>query len=175
MLPRLMRLNLLLATCLLPVLSAACSAGKTASDSATSSDSSSAHDTAHGPGTLALAFQMEADLIPSMTAPPVGTFGGSIYAEADATALGPNDGAVSLEDISVALDLTNNGGPTGVVYTTQPLAGGVVWILGCLDLNGDGCANPGEPITIPNEDKVIVVAGAETPFTVVMNMLDPSS
>lgn len=134
----------------------------------------SAVDTAPtGPGTLALAFQMEADLIPSMDEPPVGTFEGSIYAEDDCTAVGPVDGAASLEDFSVAVDLTDGGGPTAALYATQPLDPQIVWIVGCLDTDANGCGDVGDPITVPNDDKVIVVAEAATPFTVQMNMLRP--
>jgi hypothetical protein len=126
-----------------------------------------------GPGTLAISFQMEEDLIPSMDSPPVGTFYGSIYAEADATPLGQNDGAISLEDFSATMDLSDHGGPTEVLFTTQPLEVGVVWLLGCLDLNADDCGDPGDPITIPSENKALVVAGTETAVTIQMNMLRP--
>lgn len=126
-----------------------------------------------GPGTLELAFQMEADLIVSMDTPPVGTFQGSIYAEDDCTAVGPNDGAVSLEDFSADVDLTDGGGPTAALHTTQQLDPQVVWIVGCLDVDANGCGDVGDPITVPNDNKVIVVADAATPFTVQMNMLRP--
>lgn len=142
--------------------------------SVTDSDDSAVDSADTSPGTLALAFQMEEDLIVSMDAPPVGTFYGSIYAEEDATAAGPYDDAVSLEDLSADLDLTDHGGPTGVLYTTQPLDAGVVWVLGCLDVDADGCGDEDDPITVPNENKVVVANGAETPFTVYMSMLRPS-
>lgn len=142
--------------------------------SGTDSDDSAADSADTSPGTLALSFQMEEDLIVSMDAPPVGTFYGSIYAEEDATAAGPVENAVPLEDLSADLDLTDHGGPTGVLYTTQPLDAGVVWVLGCLDVDGDGCGDEGDPITVPNDNKVVVATGAETPFTVYMSMLRPS-
>lgn len=126
------------------------------------------------PGTLLLAFQMEEDLIVSMDVPPVGTFYGSIYAEEDATAAGPVDSAVPLEDISADLDLTDHGGPTGVLYTTQPLDAAVVWVLGCLDVDANGCGDEDDPITVPNENKVMVPVGTGTTFTVYMSMLRPS-
>ena len=74
-----------------------------------------------------------------------------------------------------ALDkyLSDNGGPTATMYTTGSLAPGVVWVLGCLDVTANGCGDEGDPITVPNEDKVIVEAGVETPFIVAMNMLRP--
>lgn len=133
----------------------------------------SAHDSESTPGTLALAFQMEEDLIVSMDVPPIGTFYGSIYAEDDASAIGPNDGAASLEDLSVEVDLTDAGGPTGTLYTSGPLVFDVVWVLGCLDVDANGCGDEGDPITVPNDNKVAVPAAAETPVTVAMNMLRP--
>ncbi len=145
--------------------------GAPTSDSA---DSQTHDDTGGSPGSLALSFRMEADLIASMDQPPIGTFSGSIYAEDDASAVGPNDGAVPLEDISAQMDLSDGGGPTDVLYTTQPLDASVVWVLGCLDVDADGCGDEGDPITVPNENKVAVPRGAETPVTVYMSMLRPS-
>lgn len=147
------------------LLLAACTGRDSADDSAPVLDTS--------PGSLALAFQMEEDLIVSMDAPPVGTFYGSIYAEDDATAIGPNDGAASMEDFSVDMDLSDGGGPTAALYTTGPLDSDVVWVLGCLDVDANGCGDEGDPITVPNDDKVAVPAAAETPVTVAMNMLRP--
>lgn len=133
----------------------------------------SADDSGPVAGTLALAFQMEEDLVASMDVPPLGTFYGSIYAEDDATAIGPNDGAASMEDFSVDVDLSDGGGPTGALYTTGPLASEVVWVLGCLDVDANGCGDEGDPITVPNDNKVAAPAAAETPVTVAMNMLRP--
>lgn len=149
----------------LVLLLTACTGADSAQDSGPVADTS--------PGTLALAFQVEEDLIVSMDTPPVGTFYGSIYAEDDGTAIGPNDGATSMEDFSVEMDLSDGGGPTSALYTTGPLASEVVWVLGCLDVDANGCGDEGDPITVPNDDKVAVPAGAETPVTVAMNMLRP--
>lgn len=147
-----------------------------ASDKDTGDTADTGDSAATGPGTLALSFQMDEDYIKSMKADgesPVGEFQGSIYAEADATSLGPVDGATSLQDFAVDIDLSDGGGPTEVAFVTEELEPGIVWILGCLDAGGDGCGDPGDPITIPNENKVEVLAGAETPFTVYMGMLRP--
>jgi hypothetical protein len=146
-------------------------ADDTAADSADSAPPS-------GPGTLSLTFRMDDDYIPGMAEEgqsPVGTFGGSIYAEADASGVGPNEGAVPLLDLSVPVDLTPDGGPTAVLLVTDPLEAQVVWVLGCLDVDvpADGCGDVGDPITIPNENKVQVVAGTETPFEVYFGMIRP--
>jgi len=144
-----------------------------------SGDSAADTDVSTGPGTLALSFRMDDDYLATMAEDgqsPVGTFGGSIYAEADASSVGPVDGAVPLADFSVTgIDLTVNGGPTGVLFRSDPLEAQVVWILGCLDVDdpADGCGDVGDPITIPNENKVQVLAGSETAFEVYMGMLRP--
>jgi hypothetical protein len=145
--------------------------GCTGSASDSQADSEAAP--APGPGTLVLSFQMEADLIPSMEVPPVGIFEGSIFVEDDCTAMGPNDGAVAIEDVSTALDLSVDGGPSEPLYTTQAMDAQVVWVVGCLDVDANGCGDPDDPITIPNDNKVAVLADAATPFIVQMNMLRP--
>lgn len=159
------------------LLALACTADDAASDDSTTKDGmDSAGDSPADttPGTLSLSFRMDADYIPSMEEPPVGTFRGSIYAEADASSVGPVDGASPLLDFSVAgVDLSSDGGPTAALYTSDPLAPQIVWILGCLDSDDNDC-DKSDPITVPNENKVIVAAGTDTPFTVFMGLLNPS-
>jgi hypothetical protein len=159
---------------LLPLL--ACS-GAPADDSGdTAADTDGADPT--GPGTLALSFRMDDDYLATIAEngqSAAGVFGGSIFAEADASGVGPNEGAVPLLDVSVAVDLTADGGPTGVLHVTDPLDAQIVWVLGCLDIDvpADGCGDVGDPITIPNENKVQVLAGTETPFEVYFGMIRP--
>lgn len=144
-------------------------------------DSGAADDTgpsdtaaATGPGTLSLSFRLDDDYLAAMDEPAVGTFRGSIYADEDATATGPVDGAEALQDVEVAgVDLSAGGGPTGVLHVTAPLDPQIVWVLGCLDTQGDDCGDSGDPITVPNENKFQVVAGAETPTEVFFGMLLP--
>lgn len=146
---------------------------------ATDADSGATADTADtaaatGPGTLALSFRLDEDYVAAMAEPAVGTFRGSIFAEDDASSTGPVDGAEALQDLEVAdVDLTAGGGPTGVLVVTSPLEPQVVWILGCLDTEGDDCGDPGDPITVPNENKVAVVAATETSVEVFFGMLMP--
>ena len=137
----------------------------------------SGSDEPTGPGTLALSFQMDDDLIVDMEddgEEPVGTFGGSIFAEDQASNIGPIDGAVSLADFEVDLDLTPDGGPTEVLYTSEPLDPQIVWILGCLDSDAnDDCGDVGDPITEPPANKVEILPEVETAFTVYMGLLRP--
>ncbi|MDP2314564.1 MAG: hypothetical protein Q8P41_16800 [Pseudomonadota bacterium] len=131
---------------------------------------------ATGPGTLALSFRMDDDYLATMAKAgesPVGPFYGSCFKEEDASATGPVDGAVPLFDIEVALDLSADGGPTGVLYTTEPLEPQIVWILGCLDADANGCEEA-DPITLPNENKFQIAAEAETPIEIYFGMLNPS-
>lgn len=136
-------------------------------------DTAGVADTApSGPGTLSLTFGMDTDYISNMSEPPSGSFLGSVYAEADASSIGPVDGAVPLFDLQVdGLDLSS-GGPTAVVYTSDPLDAQIVWILGCLDSDGNDC-DYGDPITVPNTNKVQVAAGVDTTFNVYFGMLNP--
>lgn len=125
-------------------------------------------------GTLALSFQMEPDFIPEMEEPPTGTFKGSVFSCEDASAIGPVDGAVSLLDIDVPVDLVpTNGEVTGVLHVTAALPAERVWVLGCLDSDGNDCDKK-DPITRPSENTITVIPDAETPLTVYFGMLNPS-
>ena len=126
---------------------------------------------APGPGTLSISFAIEEDLIPSMTDAPIGEFLGSIFAEDDATSIGPNEGAQSLEDVAVTIDLSD--GEALDAYTSIPLEAGVFWILGCLDVDGNDC-DIDDPITIPDENKFQVEADQQAPAEVLMSMLNPT-
>ncbi|MES2639908.1 MAG: hypothetical protein V4850_10515 [Myxococcota bacterium] len=130
---------------------------------------------ATGPGTLALSFRIDDDYIATMAKggeAPVGPFYGSCFREDDATATGPVEGALPLFDLEVPLDLTPDGGPTGMLYTTTPLDPQIVWILGCLDSDANGC-DEGDPITLPNENKFQIAAEAETANEIYFGMLRP--
>ncbi len=125
-----------------------------------------------GPGTLALAFQVDADLVPEMDEPPVGVVLGAVYAEADADEVGSNDGAVPLYEFSTdPLDLVDPDG-SQVAVTTPLLDAQAVWILACLDSDGNGC-ECADPVTLPNDNKVLVVGAEETTFHVTLGLLHP--
>ena len=76
-------------------------------------------------------------------------------------------------DLEVSLDLTDDGGPSGVLFTSEALDSQVVWILGCLDADANGCDDPGDPVTLPSENKFQVVAGEVSAITVNMGILRP--
>lgn len=148
---------------------AACSGG--GDSTADSADKTGTTPT--GPTTLSLSFKMEDDLIPSMSEPAIGTFRGSIYDDADANSIGPVDGAVSLHDFVVEnVDLSDGGGPTGVLYTTE-IAAARVWILGCLDSDLNEC-DQADPITLPNDNHPPLTAGVDNPVEVYLGLLNPS-
>ncbi len=157
------------------------SAGTTGStDSGTGDTGDDPCDVVDGAtGTISVSFQMEEDYIAVMDEPPVGTFRGSLYRCLDATAIGPVEGAVSVVDITVeGVDLSGAsgdpvGGPTGALWTSDALPAEKLWLLGCLDSDGNDC-DYNDPITLPNENRVTVTPDTETPFTVDMGALNPS-
>lgn len=137
------------------------------------SDTSAPGETAiGGPGSLLLAFSLDPDLIPEMKEPDQGTFRGSVYAEDQATAFGPIDGAVSLLDFESDMIDFGTTGETTVTVATGGLDAEVVWVLGCFDADANDCECY-DPITVPNENKTAVPADVETPFTVTMSLLNP--
>lgn len=125
-----------------------------------------------GPATLHLSFDLDGDLIPTMDEPAVGSFKGSIFAEADASAVGPNAGAVPLVDFeSDPLDFGTAGGVLADMATVGPIDAQVVWILGCLDSDANEC-DMHDPITVPNENKLQILPG-DGEYTVTMSLLNP--
>ncbi len=125
-----------------------------------------------GPGALDFTVAMTTDLTVSMDEPPVGTFRGSVFAEADATAIGPNDGAASLLDFTLdGVDLTATGIDSDVTKS-DAIDPQIVWVLGCLDSDGNDC-DENDAVTIPNENKVEVACGDPTPFEIFLGILQP--
>jgi len=130
-----------------------------------------------GDGTLALTFGIDSDYLAAMEEPAVGTFYGSFWLGSEVTSLGPDDGAMDLGGIEVALDLTD-GGPTAVLFTSGPLPAEEIVVLGFLD--SDANTDPGapgpdakDPVTLPNDNDFDVVAGQETTVEVFFGLLNP--
>jgi hypothetical protein len=155
---------------------AACSSKN---DDLASEDTGEPPDTTATASTLGLAFELDPDLILAMDEPATGVFHGSVFAEADASAVGPNDGATSLVDFdSAVLDFGAEGGVVSVgTLLPDELAPQIVWILGCLDTTataddpGDDC-ECGDPITVPNEDKFQLAPGRND-LVVQLTLLHP--
>lgn len=125
-------------------------------------------------GALSLTFEMDADYIDVMSEAPVGTFYGSVFACEDASAVGPADDATALLDLEVAgLDLSDGGGPVDPGLTTDPVSAEYVWVLGCLDSDGNGC-DKGDPVTVPSANRVVVVPDQTTALNVYFGILNPS-
>ena len=59
------------------------------------------------------------------------------------------------------------------MWTTDTLAPQVVWVLGCLDSDGNDCDTQ-DPITVPNENKFAIAESGTTSFTVFLWMLNPT-
>lgn len=159
-----MRLILLLAL-------AGCATGADSSGDSAGEPACDTADTAE-PGVLGVQFVLDADLVDNMEEPPVGAFHGSIFAEDQATATGPIDGAVSMVDFQVDLDFTTSTDPTAVLWTSDPWPPQKLWVLGCLDSDANDCDKK-DPITVPNTNKFLLASCGETDVTVNMELLSP--
>ena len=156
------------------VLAGGCSGGKDPTHSGHTGHTGEPTTDLQGPATLHLSFDLDPDLIPTMAEPAAGIFRGSIFAENDASAVGPNAGAVPLTDFeSDPLDFGTTGGLQANKATVGPIDAQIVWILGCLDSDGNEC-DQNDPITIPNENKFQVLPG-DGDYTVKMSLLNPQS
>ena len=122
--------------------------------------------------TIGLSFSMDVDLIEDMEEPPQGDFHGSIFAEDQATAVGPIDGAVTLADFTVPdLDLAD-GGPTEILWESDRIEPQKLWVLGCFDTDDNDC-DAKDPITVPNTNKFLTLADQRTDLTVYLGLLSP--
>ena len=135
-------------------------------------------DTGPFVGTLSLSFKMSEALIETLGTgeTAVGPFYGAVYRDADVTSFGPIEGAEAIADVATDLDLMPSGGPVGPLFTTSDLPAEIVVVLGFIDTDGnsDGSEpDPGDPVTLPGDNKFQVVADTETPATVQFNLLNP--
>lgn len=144
-------------------------------------DSTPPVDTDPGVGTLALSFAIEPDYIPILAGDgqePVGTFYGSFWRGDEVTGAGPDEGAVDLGSIEVALvDLTPDGGPSAVLFTSEELPAIEVVVLGFLDTDSNGGEthdpDDGDPVTLPADNDFDVIEGETTAVTVFFGLLNP--
>lgn len=131
-----------------------------------------------GPGTLAISVKMDDDMVEDLVEDGESAsamVNGSIFAEADVEpSSGPVEGAVSLGDFSAMVDLSVDGGPSDVIFTTTPIEPQIVYILGCMDSDANAdCGDEGDPVTLPPTNKAQIAAEAETPFTMVLGIRRP--
>lgn len=155
-------------------------ADKGGDDTAASAETGETGDTGPvGEGQVAITFSMDPDYIDVMDEPPVGRFWGTIWNSDDVTDLGPNDGAVGLEDINLeSLDLTGGDTPTAVLFTSGELPAIRISVLGFLDSDANSDADapdPDEkdPVTLPNDNRFNVVADETTTINVFFGFLNP--
>lgn len=123
-------------------------------------------------GTLNVTF-VASDTIknsPDLTGPLVGTLYCSLFHKEDVDITGPHDGAVAIQDFSIEnADLSGNGpAPT---FVTQEVFAGEYQILCAQDLDGDGEASHGDPVTLPIGG--YTVACNKNPVTVEFAILNP--
>lgn len=167
-------LTLLLIACLeSSPLDTGSDADDTAADTATPYATCAEASAAGATGTVDLSFRMEADFIPSMDEPPLGTFHGGFFATADMTSTGPAPGTEQLVYVRVdGIDLSNGGGPTAVLGTSDPVPACDVTLLGYLDTDSNEI-DAGDPVTLPDDAKLTVVEGASVTHEVFFRLVNP--
>ena len=144
-------------------------AGDTATPFATCAEAAAAGAT----GTVQLSFRMEADFIPAMDEAPIGTFHGGFFATADMTSTGPAPGAEQLVYVRVdGVDLSDAGGPTAILATTDPVPACDVTLLGYLDTDGNEI-DAGDPVTLPDDAKLTVAQGQSVAHEAYFRLLNP--
>lgn len=146
-------------------------------DTATEEDTSPPIITS-GEGVLAVTFRINTDYQDLMQEPAVGMFYGSFWYGDDVSAIGPAAGAVDLGGFEVMVDLTDGGGPTEVLYTSDLLPAEEIVILGFLDSDGNAdpvSPNPDDkdPVTLPGDNDFDVVGDAVTTVEVYFGLLNP--
>lgn len=122
-------------------------------------------------GTLNISF-VASDTIkksPDLMGPLVGTIYCSLFAKEDVEITGPVEGAQSIQDFNIPMaDLSGTKTPT---FITQELFAGEYQVLCAQDLDGDGEASHGDPVTLPIGG--YTVACNKNPVTVEFAILNP--
>jgi uncharacterized protein (DUF2141 family) len=122
-------------------------------------------------GTLDITFAVSDVILksPDLKGPLKGTIYCDVFHASDVTLAGPNEGAVGLQSFNVpAADLQAATMPT---FVTQELFAGDYQVLCAQDLDGDGMASHGDPVTLPIGG--YTVACNKNPVTVEFSILDP--
>ncbi|APR77854.1 Hypothetical protein A7982_03201 [Minicystis rosea] len=122
-------------------------------------------------GTLDITFQAS-DTIkksPELMGPLVGNIYCSLFHKEDVEITGPVKGAVAIQDFVLEkADLSTGPAPT---FVTQELFAGEYQVLCAQDLDGDGEASHGDPVTLPIGG--YTVACNKNPVTVEFAILNP--
>jgi hypothetical protein len=100
-------------------------------------------------GTLNITFSASSEVknSPDLHVPLVGLISCSVYHSTDVHADGPIPGAVSVQDFS--LPNADLGAATAPTFVTNAIFAGDYQILCYQDLNKNGIADPGDPVTLP--------------------------
>lgn len=135
-----------------------------------------------GENRLKLTFQIDDALVEQLDEGDSlvdGPFRGALWVADDTTDLGPKDGATSVAGISVAtMTLSEDGDPTEVLWTSEPLDAGFYRVLGFFDSDGnldpdDADPDDGDPVTLPSENEFEIVDGQDTVGGVYFGLLKP--
>lgn len=138
-------------------------------DDGDSTDDSGANTAATG--TLALRFELDADLADAVETQGPARFVGGVYDPDDVTLTGVAEGAQALEAIDVMATLDADD----VAYLTGPLPAETLFVLGFLDVNDSDPTWPdsGDLVTLPGGagNKHTVQPDSETAATVVFDLV----
>lgn len=135
------------------------------------------------PGNVNVSFRMDDDWVDELKSKtgedPVGYFYGSVFWTSDVSDDGPSDGAESIADLTVYVDMRPAGEQTEVLHRLEGLESGAVTILGFLDSDGnavpeDPITDPYDPVTKPGYNQFQVVAGKDSEAVVFFNFLFPT-
>jgi hypothetical protein len=150
--------------------------GEDGADASDGADESGATGTGET-GTFTLDFSVANGVRanPNLMDELVGPVYGEVYLSTDVTLLGPAEGAVPVANVAVEdIDLTAAESKAGA-WTSDPLPPGNYIFLGAFDIDDnaaefDGGPDTGDPVTLPTQ-KFDVVAGEDTPFTIVFDLV----
>ncbi len=130
-------------------------------------------------GTFVARFQIDTDWQAEMEEDPVGPFYGSVFDAYDVDNSGPYEGVEAIGSVDIEfLDLTEGGGPSEILWSSEPTDLERICILGFLDSDGnadseDPDPDSKDPVTLPNDNKFYTVFGEETEITVWFKFLNP--
>ena len=102
-------------------------------------------------GTLDMKF-VASDVVkksPDLVGPLQGKISCSIYAAQDVSVAGPKKGSVTIQDFAIDSADLSGGAVPAPTFVSQVLHAGEYQVLCYMDLDKNGDANPGDPVTLP--------------------------